>query len=270
MLSQSILIRGNCIFSNFIFETVRMLGSKLVAGVLGKREGAHEQAEHEVEHGQKADGFGIQERLGQNTEHLAHVLDPFGVLATFVSSLSEVSVSDSVISFIIRFVIYAFFLLFEAEMSTSSSFKQFHFFDFFWLVLFIIRITIFIKRFIHSKLNIIGCTNIDDEWQNHCLRENEGHPKAVTLGVEEDEVLGLVHELEHQEDSALPVVHSFFTFGVGSELDGGYCCHGADPCRQAYGLELDPEVGLVVLGHCENEFFFIGTVQLEGGGVNEH
>jgi len=101
------------------------------------------------------------------------------------------------------------------------------------------------------------------------LRENEGHPKAVTLGVEEDEVLGLVHELEHQEDSALPVVHSFFTFGVGSELDGGYCCHGGDPDRQADGLELDPEVGLVVLGHCDREFFFIGAAQFEGGGVEQ-
>jgi len=106
MLCQSILIRGN--YNKLVFEKVRMLGSKLVAGVLGKREGAHEQAEHEVEHGQKADGFGIQERLGQNTKHLAHVLDPFGVLATFVSSLSEVSV---------RFAVFFFF---DAEMSTGS------------------------------------------------------------------------------------------------------------------------------------------------------
>jgi len=48
--------------------------------------------------------------------------------------------------------------------------------------------------------------NIEDEWHDHCQGESEGHPSAVTLGVQEDEVLGLVHELEHQEDSALPVV----------------------------------------------------------------
>ena len=118
MLCQSILICGN-----FIFKKVGMLGSKLVAGVLSKGEGAHEQAEHEVEHSQGVDGVAFLETLGQNTEHLANVLDPFGVLASFVSSLREVNVSDSdnVSDSVIRFVIYSFFLLFAAEMSTSSS-----------------------------------------------------------------------------------------------------------------------------------------------------
>ena len=64
MLSQSILICGN--YSKLVFEKVRMLGSKLVAGVLGKREGAHEQAEHEVEHGQEADGVVLFESLVKN------------------------------------------------------------------------------------------------------------------------------------------------------------------------------------------------------------
>jgi len=108
MLSQSIIIRGN--YSKLFFEMVRMLGSKLVAGVLGKGEGAHKQAEHEVEHGQEADGGVLFESLVKNTEHLAYVLDLFGVLATFVSSLREVNVSDSVI----RFVIYSLFFLFAA------------------------------------------------------------------------------------------------------------------------------------------------------------
>jgi len=66
MICESILIRGNCFFSNFIFETVRMLGSKLVAGVLSKCEGAHEQAEHEVENGLGVDGVAFLETLGQN------------------------------------------------------------------------------------------------------------------------------------------------------------------------------------------------------------
>ena len=108
MLCQSILIYGNCIFSNFIFETVRMPGSKLVAGVLSKREGAHEQAEHEVEHGQEVDGVVILESLGQNQAHLAYVLDKFGVLGSFVSSLSKVNVR------------FATFFFFAAEMSRSS------------------------------------------------------------------------------------------------------------------------------------------------------
>ena len=85
-----------------------MLGSKLVAGVLSKREGAHEQAEHEVEHGQEGDGVVIGESLGQNQDHLAYVLDPFGVLGSFVSSLGDVNVS------------FALFFLFAAEMSWSS------------------------------------------------------------------------------------------------------------------------------------------------------
>ena len=108
MLCQSIIIRGNCFFSNFIFEMVRMLGSKLVAGVLSKREGAHEQAEHDVEHGQEGNGVVIHESLKQNKGHLAYVLDKFGVLLSFVSSLSEVNVS------------FAFNLLFAAKMSWSS------------------------------------------------------------------------------------------------------------------------------------------------------
>ena len=91
----------------------------------------------------------------------------------------------------------------------------------------------------------------------------------MTLGVQEDEVLGLVHELEHQEDSAFPVVHCFFKFGVGSEAFECCCCHGGDPQRQADGLELDPEVRLVVIGDCEREFFFIGAAQLEKGDVDE-
>ena len=74
-----------------------------------------------------------------------------------------------------------------------------------------------LTRIILSKHNNICCPNIEDEWQNHCLRESEGHPNAVALGVQEDEVLGLVHKLEHQEYSALPVVSCFSTLGVGSE-----------------------------------------------------
>jgi len=73
------------------------------------------------------------------------------------------------------------------------------------------------KRFNFSKLNNIGYPDIADEWQNHCYGVSEGHPYAVTLGVQEDEVLGLVYKLKHQEDLALPVVHCLFTFGVGSE-----------------------------------------------------
>jgi len=85
-----------------------MLGSKLVAAVLSKREGAHKQAEHEVEHGHEGDGVVSHEGLGQDQAHLAHVLDQFGVLASFVSSLGEVNVR------------FALFFLFASEMSCSS------------------------------------------------------------------------------------------------------------------------------------------------------
>ena len=110
MLCESILIRGNCFFSNFILETVRMLGSKLVAGVLSKCEGAHEQAEHEVEHGQEGDGVVIGESLGQNQDHLENVLNPFDVLTSFVSSMGLVNISLAVSSF-------------ASEMSKESYYK---------------------------------------------------------------------------------------------------------------------------------------------------
>jgi len=126
MLCQSILIRGNCIFGNLSFETVRMLGSKLVAAVLSKGEGAHEQAEHDVEHGQEADGEVLFESLGQNQEHLQNVLSLIVVLQSFVSSLGLVNVS------------FADFFLYVAEMSFSSFCKQFHFFDFQRLVMFLL------------------------------------------------------------------------------------------------------------------------------------
>jgi len=100
-----------------------MLGSKLVAGVLSKRESAHEQTEHEVEHGHEGDGVVSHEGLGQDQAHLAHVLDQFGVLASFVSSLGEVNVS------------FAVFLLFAPKMSRRSTCKQFHFFDNFRLII---------------------------------------------------------------------------------------------------------------------------------------
>jgi len=128
MLCQSILIRGNCIFGNLSFETVRMLGSKLVAAVLSKGEGAHEQAEHDVEHGQEADGEVLFESLGQNQAHLQNVLNLIVVLHSFVSSLGLVN------------VIFAEFLLYAAEMSFNSFCEQFHFFDFQRLVM------LFIKR----------------------------------------------------------------------------------------------------------------------------
>jgi len=134
MLCQSILIRGNCIFGNLSFETVRMLGSKLVAAVLSKGEGAHEQAEHDVEHGQGGDGGVLFESLFQNQAHLENVLNLIVVLHSFVSSLGLVNVS------------FDDFLLYVAEMSFSSFCKQFHFFDFQRLVMFLIRKTIFIKR----------------------------------------------------------------------------------------------------------------------------
>jgi len=124
-------------------------------------------------------------------------------------------------------------------------------------------------RSIHSKHNNVGLPKIEDEWENHCLGESEWHPYAVTLGVQEDEVLGLVHKLEHQEESARPVVRCFSKFGVGSEAFEWYCCHGGDPQRHAEGLELDPEVGLVVIGHCEGEFFFIGAGLLDFGDVDD-
>jgi len=94
MLCQSILI---C--SNLVFVKVRILGSKLVAAVLSKREGAHEQAEHEVEHGQEGDGVVIGESLGQNQDHLENVLNPFDVLTSQVSSLGVINVSLAVSSF---------------------------------------------------------------------------------------------------------------------------------------------------------------------------
>ena len=73
-----------------------MLGSKLVAAVLSKCEGAHEQAEHDVEHGQEGDCVVIVESLGQNQRHLAYVLNRFGVLDSFISSLGEVNVSFAI------------------------------------------------------------------------------------------------------------------------------------------------------------------------------
>ena len=92
----------------------------------------------------------------------------------------------------------------------------------------------------------------------------------MALGVQEDEVLGLVHKLENQEDSAFPVVWCFLTFGVGSEAFEWYCCYGGDPQRHAEGLELDPEVGVVVIGHCEREFFFfLVDVHLEFSDVDD-
>jgi len=77
MLCQSILI---C--SNLFFVKVRILGSKLVAPVLSKREGAHEQAKHDVEHGQEVDGVVIGESLVKNQDHLENVLNPFDVLTS--------------------------------------------------------------------------------------------------------------------------------------------------------------------------------------------
>jgi len=94
MLCQSILI---C--SNLVFVKVRILGSKLVTGVLSKRKGAHEQAEHEVEHGQEGDGVVIGESLGQNQDHLENVLNPFDVLTSQVSSLGVINISLAVSSF---------------------------------------------------------------------------------------------------------------------------------------------------------------------------
>ena len=106
MLCQSILA---C--SNLVFVKIRMLGSKLVASVLRKCEGAHEQAEHEVEHGQEGDGVVIGESLGQNQDHLENVLNPFDVLTSQVSSLGVVNVSLAV------------FFLFASEMSKESFYK---------------------------------------------------------------------------------------------------------------------------------------------------
>jgi len=77
MLCKSILA---C--SNLVFVKIRILGSKLVAAMLSKREGAHEQAEHDVEHGQEGDGVIIGESLGQNQDHLENVLNPFDVLTS--------------------------------------------------------------------------------------------------------------------------------------------------------------------------------------------
>jgi hypothetical protein len=105
MLCESILIRGNCFFGNFISVHIRMLSSKLVAGVLSKCEGAHDQAEHDVEHGHEGDGVVILESLVQNKGNLAYVLNHIGVFPSFVSSLGEVKVS------------FAIFLIFAAEMS---------------------------------------------------------------------------------------------------------------------------------------------------------
>ena len=57
--------------------------------MLSKREGAHEQAEHDVEHGQEGDGVVIGESLFQNKGHFAYVLNHFDVFASIVSSLGK-------------------------------------------------------------------------------------------------------------------------------------------------------------------------------------
>jgi len=106
MLCKSILA---C--SNLVLVKVRILGSKLVAAMFSKREGAHEQAEHDVEHGQEGDGVVIGESLGQNQDHLENVLNPFDVLTSQVSSLGVVNVSLAIL------------FLFASKMSKESCYK---------------------------------------------------------------------------------------------------------------------------------------------------
>ena len=80
------------IFEDLISKDVRVLGCELVADVLSKSQGAHQDAKLEVKHGHKVDGVVFVEGLKHNQATLQNVFDDLDCHHSFVPSLKLVQV----------------------------------------------------------------------------------------------------------------------------------------------------------------------------------
>ena len=69
-----------------------MLGCELVADVLSKSQGAHQESKLKVEHGHKVDGVVFVESLQHNQATLENVFDDLDGHHSFVPSLKLVQV----------------------------------------------------------------------------------------------------------------------------------------------------------------------------------
>ena len=81
------------ILDDLISEDIMVLGCELVADVLSKSEGAHQEAKLEVEHGHKVDGVVFVEGLKHNQATLANVFDDLDGHHSIVPSLKLIQVN---------------------------------------------------------------------------------------------------------------------------------------------------------------------------------
>ena len=80
------------IFDDLISEDVMVFGCELVADVLSKSQGAHQEAKLEVKHGHKVDGVVFVEGLEHNQATLQNVFDELDCHHSTVPSLKLVQV----------------------------------------------------------------------------------------------------------------------------------------------------------------------------------